>query len=334
MRLEYVKIEESYGGLLVHTHWCGGQVFKKGLRIDEICQKALQKAGIASLMVARLEAGDILEDEAASTLGQALAGSFVIAQPAFTGRCNLIAHKDGLCLIDRKEINRFNGIDETITLATLSPYTCVKKGDRIATLKIIPFSIPHSILKEALKAQVSLKVIPFLPLRIAVISTYLPHTKKQLMDKTIRILEQRLSRTQASIMKEQRIAHEIQPIVQALEDLRDIDVIIIFGASAIVDRADVIPQALVQAGGRVDHLGLPVDPGNLLLMGHLSATIPIIGAPGCARSPQENGFDWVLYRLLVGLDVTSSDLMKMGAGGLLHRVQRESPLLGEEEEEA
>ena len=42
-----------------------------------------------------------------------------------------------------------------------------------------------------------------------------------------------------------------------------------------------------------DHLGMPVDPGNLLLLGELDGK-PVIGAPGCARSPKENGFDWVL----------------------------------------
>ena len=91
---------------------------------------------------------------------------------------------------------------------------------------------------------------------------------------------------------------------------------IIFGASAIADRRDVIPAALEAVGGRIEHFGMPVDPGNLLLIG-TAGEHPVLGAPGCARSPKENGFDWVLMRLLAGLSVPREDITGMGVGGLL-----------------
>ncbi len=101
-----------------------------------------------------------------------------------------------------------------------------------------------------------------------------------------------------------------------------------FGASAITDRRDVIPAGLVAAGGTIDHFGMPVDPGNLLLLGRLGDT-PVLGAPGCARSPKENGFDWVLQRLLAGLTVTPADIRGLGAGGLLMEiVSRPQPRSG------
>ncbi|WP_204333402.1 hypothetical protein, partial [Proteus mirabilis] len=87
----------------------------------------------------------------------------------------------------------------------------------------------------------------------------------------------------------------------------DVDLVLVFGASAIADRRDVIPAALEQAGGEIEHLGMPVDPGNLLMVGRLGE-VPVLGAPGCARSPKENGFDWVLTRLLAGLPVTKADI--------------------------
>ena len=46
----------------------------------------------------------------------------------------------------------------------------------------------------------------------------------------------------------------------------------------------------------------------------------MIGAPGCARSPKENGFDWVLMRLLAGLPVSRADITGMGVGGLLMEI--------------
>src|SRR5207247_3550875 len=97
------------------------------------------------------------------------------------------------------------------------------------------------------------------------------------------------------------------------------DIVFVHGASAIVDRRDVIPEAVVAAGGRVDHFGMPVDPGNLLLLGHVGDT-PVLGLPGCARSPQVNGFDWVLERLVSGLPVGPREIMRMGSGGLLAEI--------------
>jgi molybdenum cofactor cytidylyltransferase len=97
------------------------------------------------------------------------------------------------------------------------------------------------------------------------------------------------------------------------------ELVIVFGASAIADRRDVIPAAIAGIGGTIEHFGMPVDPGNLLLIGSARG-VSVLGAPGCARSPVENGFDWVLMRLLAGLKVTRADLMGMGVGGLLMEI--------------
>ncbi|TGV78368.1 4-diphosphocytidyl-2C-methyl-D-erythritol kinase, partial [Mesorhizobium sp. M00.F.Ca.ET.149.01.1.1] len=59
--------------------------------------------------------------------------------------------------------------------------------------------------------------------------------------------------------------------------------------------------------------------GNLLVLGTLDGK-RVVGAPGCARSPKENGFDWVLDRLIAGLDVTAGDIAGMGVGGLLMEI--------------
>ena len=101
-----------------------------------------------------------------------------------------------------------------------------------------------------------------------------------------------------------------------------------FGASAIADRRDVIPAAIERAGGKVEHFGMPVDPGNLMLIGQVNGA-PVLGAPGCARSPKENGFDWILMRLLAGLPVTRADITGLGVGGLLMEiVTRPQPRAG------
>ena len=105
----------------------------------------------------------------------------------------------------------------------------------------------------------------------------------------------------------------------AIAELAGMDLLLIAGASAITDRRDVIPAAITGSGGKIIHFGMPVDPGNLLLLGELGAR-PVLGLPGCARSPKVNGFDWVLRRLVADLPIGQADIMAMGAGGLLKEI--------------
>jgi molybdenum cofactor cytidylyltransferase len=167
-------------------------------------------------------------------------------------------------------------------------------------------------------------------LRLGVVSTLLPGLKTSVVDKTLRVLEERLAPTGATIVREERVAHEEPALAAAIDRIgSDSEAMIIFGASAITDRRDVIPSAILASGGRLEHFGMPVDPGNLLLLAERFGA-PIIGAPGCARSPKENGFDWVLGRILAGVPITGADIQAMGVGGLLMEiVSRPRPRLAD-----
>jgi len=165
-----------------------------------------------------------------------------------------------------------------------------------------------------------------------VISTLLPGLAPKVVDKTIKVTAERLAPAGAAIIAERRVPHDETALKAAMKELLGLgaQLVIVFGASAIADRRDVIPAALTGIGGMIDHFGMPVDPGNLLLIGK-AGNIPVLGAPGCARSPVENGFDWVLMRLLAGLKVTRTELTGMGVGGLLMEIvtrpqPREEPL--------
>ncbi|HEY1453910.1 MAG TPA: molybdopterin-binding protein, partial [Roseiarcus sp.] len=156
--------------------------------------------------------------------------------------------------------------------------------------------------------------------RIGVVSTTLPGLKPSIVAKTLRVLEARLKPAGARIVGQEIVPHEIGPLAKALARLIDgADALIAFGASAITDRRDVIPAAIEAIGGRIERFGMPVDPGNLLLLAERHG-VPIIGAPGCARSPKENGFDWVLQRVLAGVPIRDKDIRAMGVGGLLMEI--------------
>jgi molybdenum cofactor cytidylyltransferase len=166
----------------------------------------------------------------------------------------------------------------------------------------------------------AIAVQPFKPMRIGVVSTTLPGLKASTIAKTLRVLEARLAPTGARVVAQEIVPHEVGPLAKALGRLIDgSDALIAFGASAITDRRDVIPAAVETIGGRIERFGMPVDPGNLLLLAERHG-IPIIGAPGCARSPKENGFDWILQRVLAGVPIHDKDIRAMGLGGLLMEI--------------
>jgi molybdenum cofactor cytidylyltransferase len=325
-------VGQALGAILAHAVRYDGFVLKKGQTVTAEHQASLRAAGVAEIIAARLDPGDVSEDEAARRLAERLAGVNLRVERAFTGRVNLFAQRAGIVIVDEAAIRAVNSVEESITAATLAPFRAVAAGDMVATIKIIPFAVPGEALDKALDVigAGAVRVAAFQPLRIGVVSTLLPGLKPSVVAKTIRVLEQRLEPTGARIVREERIAHRTEVLAETLKAMApDCDVLLIFGASAITDRRDVIPAAIEVFGGTVDHFGMPVDPGNLLLLGSHDGQ-PIIGAPGCARSPKENGFDWVLHRVLAGVPIASADIKAMGVGGLLMEIaSRPQPRLGD-----
>lgn len=322
--MEFLRlpVAESVGCILTHTAGEGADLVRKGTVLTPQHLQKLTRQGYARIAVARLAQDDVLENDAADILAQRLQGAHVSLRPPFTGRVNLHADLPGLLVIDEEAIHRFNVCDESVTVATLAQFSPVAAGEMVATIKIIPFAISASLLAKVQAAVGSaISVKPFRPMRVAVVSTLLPHLKSATVTKTLRALEQRLNPSQSVIIDDVRVDHELSALAHALSalDATDYDLLIIFGASAVTDRRDVVPESIRSAGGQVHHVGMPVDPGNLLVLGTLHER-PVIGAPGCARSPRENGFDWVLNRILADIPVSSHDIMRMGVGGLLKEI--------------
>ena len=311
------------GAILAHGVRQGTLSFRKGRVLSAEDIAALQDAGIFEITIAWMEPGDVPEDEAAARIARAAAdpGGQVRIGAAFTGRANLYAKTPGLVLIDEKAVDDTNGLDEAITLATLPPFAKVTAGQMLATIKIIPFAAREASVAAAearLAGEPAIRVAPFSVRRAALVSTYLPGTKPALLDKNREALDARLIPLGSTIAFERRVPHETGAVAEAIlaAAAAGADPILLFGASAIADRRDVLPAALERAGGRIAVLGMPVDPGNLLMAGTLKGH-QVLGLPGCARSPRMNGFDFVLWRMLAGLPAGRADIAAMGVGGLL-----------------
>src|ERR671918_1733453 len=302
MKFGAISLDEAEGAILAHSVKLDRLALKKGRRLSADDLEALRAAGAESVIAAKLEPDDVEEDEAARLVANAVAGP------------NLV--------VDRARIDRLNLVDEAVTLGTLPAFARVQPAQMVATIKIIPFAAPRAAIEQCLaianEAAPLVQIAPYRPLDVALIQTRLPGIKESVLDKTVAVTAERIAATGGRLISEARAAHETRALAERIRAGGG-DLLLTAGASAITDRRDVLPAAIEAAGGVVEHFGMPVDPGNLLLLAHVGER-PVLGLPGCARSPKLNGFDWVLERLAAGIPVTRQDIMGMGVGGLLTEI--------------
>lgn len=319
MRFVTVPVDHAEGLVLAHSIR-SDRTLKKGHVIAPDDIAALTEAGVREVTGVYLTPGDVPEDDAAARIASRLAGAQIQMSAARTGRCNLIAAATGITEVNARAIDAANLVDEAITIATLPNYAEAKAGQVVCTVKIIPFAVPEAVVAavESAAGAGAVTLRPYQPRRFALISTISPALKDSIVASTEEVTRHRILDIGGELSSSVQIRHDSGEVAHAVRAALDAkaDVILIVGASATSDRADVVPAGIVAAGGVIDHFGMPVDPGNLMVLAHAGAT-PVVVLPGCARSPKLNGFDWVVQRLAAGRRVAGQDIMKMGVGGLL-----------------
>lgn len=323
MKFGKVALDAAAGTILAHSVRLADGVLRKGRRLDADDVARMRASGLAAVTVAQLEDGDLDENEAALRLAEALNVPSLSASGGRTGRANLRAEKAGVALIDAETIHRMNAVDEALTISTVRPFDAVAAGQVAATVKLITFGLPSATVDAcaaiALAGDAPVRIAVYdTSLKIGLIQTILPGLKGSIVEKATATTGARLAEMGLSIGHERHCDHTVSAVTDALAAMASdgCDIVLVLGASAIVDRRDIVPSAVTAAGGAIDHLGLPVDPGNLMLFARLG-DMRVLGIPGSARSPRLHGFDWVLQRLVAGLEVTREDLTRMGVGGLL-----------------
>jgi len=310
------------GALLAHSQSVGKHHFKKGHKLAASDIAELLAAGISNVTVAELGPDDVAENDAALRLAHALAGPHLRAGNAGTGRCNLYADRPGLLRVDAEAAHRFNSIDEGITLATVAAFDRVGGRQIAATVKIIPFAVPRAAVARCLEIARApmLSVAPFREMRVALIQSRLPGLKLDLIRKTVDVTRAKLADIGATLVGHSACDHgDIGKALAAELGRKRSDIVLVLGASAIVDRRDEIPSAIEAVGGTIVRFGMPVDPGNLTLLARAGG-VHVIGLPGSARSTRLHGSDYVLRRIAAGIDVTGDDITRMGVGGLLKEI--------------
>lgn len=323
MRFGPVPLAQAEGAILAHSVLLPGGRMRKGQVLGPQEVAALAAAGLAQVVAARLDPGDVAEDAAADRLAAALvpdpAAAGLTVGRAFTGRVNLNAAVPGVVEVDAAAVNALNLVDPSITLATLAPLARVWPGLLCGTVKIISYAVDSAALDRACAvAAGAIRVRPVVRRTAGLILTEVPEQDMKLARKGRRAVEGRLAALGIALAAVETVPHDEAAIAAALGRLPG-EIALILTGSATSDLHDTAPNGVRQAGGHVARFGMPVDPGNLLFHGS-QAGRPVIGLPGCARSPALNGADWVLERLACGIDLTDADIAAMGVGGLLKEI--------------
>ncbi|TCP43049.1 molybdopterin-binding protein [Rhodovulum marinum] len=323
MRFGPVPPDQAEGAILAHSLRVGGRMLKKGLVLgpDEVA--ALMAAGVGEVTVARPDPGDVAEDAAAARLARALVpdpkGAALRIGKAARGRVNLHAVCAGVVGLDAEAIHVLNRVDPGVTLATLAPFTRVTPGLLVGTVKIIPYAVPGAALDAACTAAPgALRVHPVARRTAGLILSEVAGQKPDLAAKGRAAVEARLAALGIALVAVETVPHDTSAMAAALAVLPG-DIALILTGSATSDLYDTGPRAVRAAGGAVERFGMPVDPGNLLFLGDQGGR-PVIGLPGCARSPALNGADWVLERVACGLRLGADEIAAMGVGGLLKEI--------------
>ncbi len=327
MKFGPVPIDEAAGKILGHNLYAPGGhlVLHKGIVLTAEDISKLKELGRQKVYVAEVEQGDVDENRAALRISQAIAGKGVRLSKSATGRVNLFASSPGVLRVDIARLESINSF-EGITLATLTGDQFVDANQMLATVKIIPFALPEGLLLRAEMAVAGdtrlIWVDALLPKKVGLILSGSRAAQERLRKSFEEPLRTRVARygSQVALVEYLTLDDEDDEIhlTRTLQSFiaQGMQLLILAGDTAVMDRWDITPRAIERAGGVVECVGVPVDPGNLLMLGYVG-DVPVLGAPGCARSMKTNAIDWVLPRLLVGERLRQADLTKLGYGGLL-----------------
>ena len=327
MYLTTLPIEEAIGHILRHNvaDARGHKALGKGHRLVPADLPRLRALGLYAVRVAILEPGDVHEDEAARRLAEAICGDGVVATAPAASRVNLLAAADGVVRVDAERLLRINEIDG-LTIATLPANALARARKRVATIKIIPFAVPEDLLRKAEAigqthpGVVSLDQLR--PMGVGIILVGSPAARERIERTVEPAIAARVVELGSTVHASRYVPPDEPAIASAIAELSQAgaDLLVVAGETSIMDRDDVTPQGIRLAGGRIEHYGAPVEPGNLLLLAYLdqpAGAIPILGAPGCVRSRDANIVDLLLPRLLAGEHVTRAAIVALGHGGLL-----------------
>lgn len=327
MKFDSLPLAKAEGKILAHniSGPDGARALKKGTALSAADLAILEDIGQTDVYVAELDQGDIGENQAAQRVALAASGSGLDFMAPNVGRVNIQSQFAGIFRVNSELLQHFNQFEE-IAISTLLNNSVVHPEQVVAKVKIIPFAASNQKLAaiEKIAADQSAVIhvdklnrqnVSLILMGSGSAETRIKERFKDPIQARIEALGSALSSVEYVILHPG--ANEGALIdIMLREKNAGVNLIIIAGETAIMDRNDIAPRAIAMAGGEVISLGAPVDPGNLLMLAYIEH-LPVLGAPGCAASKKTNIVDEILPRLLSGERMLRGDVAALGHGGLL-----------------
>ena len=296
-----------------------GARFRKGHIVTEEDIPVLLSMGKEHLYVWEKNPGMLHEDEAAERLRALCQNEHMDATEVKEGKIELLAGCDGLFQVDVDRLNALNGVDELI-IATRHTNTAVRKGDKLAGMRVIPLVIQEERLREAESLAGEGPILSLTPWKLrtcGLITTGGEVAQGLVQDAFTPVIEEKLSAYGITVTERCLPGDDRGAITAAALDYhaRGVDLVLCTGGMS-VDPDDRTPGAIRDTGAEIVSYGAPVLPGAMLLLGYFADGVPILGLPGCVMYSRATVFDLLLPRIAAGVRITRPELKALGHGGL------------------
>ena len=321
--MKKIKIEEAIGKELCHditAMYDGfkGAIFKRGHIIEESDVFKLLEIGKEHIYIWEENAGEIHEEDAAIRLSNMTHVDNAHYTDVSEGKILLIADTEGMFVVDKNLLDKINMIGD-ITIATIPNHYHVHKGDRLASMRIVPLFTKKEQIIEAenlCKNKKLYDLIAFKHKKIGVVITGSEVYNNRIKDKFEPVCREKLSKYPSEILSVIKCDDNVNMIEDSINSLIDngANFIICTGGMS-VDPDDVTPIAIKNIGADIISHGVPAQPGNMTLVAYKN-DIPIIGVPGAAISLPTTIFDVLLPQIFSDIKFSKKDLINLGSSGL------------------
>ena len=323
--MKLISTREAVGHVLCHdmTQIIPGQYkdarFRKGHVVREEDIPVLLSMGKEHLYVWELVPGMVHENDAAERLCALCRSEGMDRSAVKEGKIELTAAADGLFRVDSARLNAVNALED-VMIATRHGGTAVRRGDKLAGMRVIPLVIEEEKLRRAEEAAGGKPLLELLPWKLntaAIVTTGSEVAKGLIQDSFTPVVERKLAEFGIRAVERRLPGDDMEAVKNAILEVKAKrpDLILCTGGMS-VDPDDNTPGAVKRSGARIVAYGAPVLPGAMFLLGYFEDGTPILGLPGCVMYAGRTIFDLVLPKLAAGVPVTRADITALGEGGL------------------
>lgn len=323
--MKLIRTEDAVGHVLCHdmTQIIKDQYkdarFRKGHIVTEADIPVLLSMGKEHLYVWEMTPGMVHENDAAERLLALCGQENMTHSEVKEGKIELKAACDGLFQVDSRRLIAVNSIED-IMIATRKGNTAVKKGDKLAGMRVIPLIIEEERLRAAEAAAGTaplLKLLPYVKKTAAIVATGSEVKNGLIQDTFTPVVRDKLAAYGIETISIAYSGDGVENVANAITEARQTgaDLILCTGGMS-VDPDDNTPGGIRQSGARIVTYGAPVLPGAMFLLGYFEDDTPIMGLPGCVMYAGATIFDLALPRIAAGVEMPRTDFAVMGEGGL------------------